>query len=366
MYIIIYLMLLKLIKVSETDHYSYNTKYCLYVINGMSVKFISGKTVKDEVSETYDFQLKNLSTQDANAIRRTILRDIQCLSFGKCQFSISETSFPELMIVGRIEAIPIKNVNTLHEGDVFTLEAKTPTNTHKHIVMTSDLIKKYPVLDGVIHPSIIIVTLKPGQSIKVNFELVKGSSAIHNRWCTVTAVGFRELDGADPMKIINGDDLINKSYELMIETAGVFSPQHILTSACDILVNNLQIAKITDTKSDRLTITSSNRIKITIPNDQHTICKAIATRLLLHKNVAKAVSITPDALNNYSDVHISGTDPIDAYNECITDLQNIFNSIKKQVKETFAKGKSGGSKSKSTKIDRNVKTGKYIDADWDL
>jgi len=299
------------------------------------MKFTVGKYYRDEVSETLEFTLSNTTNAEANAIRRVFLSNVQCLAIHNLQFTTCKCSFPEEMIKRRIENIHVLNTPDLVEGQVFTLDVKCPPEIAMYDVTT----KHIKGLENNINQSILITSIKPGQEIKLKFELVKGSSFIHNKWSVVAGFDYY------PTKELDLEDIsASEEYQMSIETTNIISPIKILTDTCDILINKLQSAKVKDDEHKlRITKIGDEKNVIIIPNDHHTVAGMVTRRLLMRENdVYKAAYKVPDPLKPNSEIHIAGLSPLESYHEVIEELQEIFTKLKKQISGVGPNATKGG------------------------
>jgi DNA-directed RNA polymerase alpha subunit len=299
------------------------------------MKFTIGKYYRDEVSETLHYKLSNTTNAEANAMRRVFLSNVQCLAIHNLQFTTCKCSFPEEMIKRRIENIHVLNTPDLTEGQVFTLDVKCPPDVALYDV-TANHIKG---LENCINQSILITSLKPGQEIKLKFELVKGSSIIHNKWSVVAGFDFY------PTKELALEDIsASEEYEMSIETTNIISPIKILTDTCDILINKLQSAKVKDEELKlRVTKIGEEKNVIIIPNDHHTVAGMVTRRMLMREtDVYKAAYKVPDPLKPNSEIHIAAINPLEIYHEIIDELQEIFTNLKKQISGVGPNATKGG------------------------
>lgn len=295
------------------------------------MKFELGKYKSDEVSETQEFFLKDVTKEVANSLRRTILSEIPCLAIGNVQFFPSKISFPEEMIKKRIEGLYVKNTPTITEGQTFTLNAECPEGVTIYNVMSSQI----NGLKDNINQDICIIPLKPGEYIKIKFELEKGNAKRHNKWSVAAAVQF-ELVSEENM-----DYLPNRTYRLAIETTRVHAPKKILVESCEIILNYLRTLKITNPEKFNGTLIGKNepgvisKLIVQIPNNHHTYSELINNVLIRMEDLVKtSASQVPDPLKPDSVIYLTAKYPINTYNKAIEDLDLLYKNLLSQIEKS--------------------------------
>lgn len=295
----------------------------------MKIEF--GAHTKDDVSETLNFLLSEVTTEEANALKRVIYDDIKCLAIQNVQFlNSTKTSFPQELIKQRLELMYVKNTPNLVEDQVFHLNVIAPLDVPHYYVMSSAITE----LKNNVNQNILIVPLKPGEALNVKFELKKGSSRIHNTWAVVSVVEF------DLVSDINDIDYEpNRTYKMAIETTNVLPPKKILSDACNIIINLLIANRINEKDLSRVSFTGKKekgefaKITVIIENNHHTICDIINNVLLRmgEKIVRKSASRVPDPTKPDSEVHLIAVDPIDTFNKAIDILIDRFKGLLSQI-----------------------------------
>jgi DNA-directed RNA polymerase alpha subunit len=297
--------------------------------------YTPGKYYSDDVSETLHFKLEKVTTDEANAFRRVILQKIPVKAIGKVSYTTNESSFPDEMLIKRLEYIYVNNNDPndprLAPGIIHRFEATCPPGKALHDVESSVITS----LAGLINPRILITSLKAGQKIAVSFEIVEGTSLVHNIYSAVSTVGFIQEKKDSEVDTIGAD----KTYKLFIETTRTHTPKKILLLACDIIIKDLTDAEINDEESKNIRVTkiTDNRIVVLIPNSQYTISNMISSHLLTYeKTIQASASKVSDPLVYSSEVHISGINPFEEYHRAIKELKARFVGLKAKIGELGA------------------------------
>jgi DNA-directed RNA polymerase subunit L len=292
-------------------------------------KFLNEEIFPDGV-KVFHFTLSRVTTEEANAIRRTVLMNIPVIGIGNTKVLINETSFPSEMIISRLQGIYLNNKG-LEEKENLKFEITCPENEVLFDV-ESQMIKP---LEGFITPRMHIVSLKPGQRLSISFDLIRSSSIIHNHYSCASAVGFSLVEdkfiaGTTNVSTIAAD----KTYQLSIETTGVHEAVFILKTAINILIGDFEKARVRDADlAIRVTKIDENRIVVIIPNNQYTLSQTIACYLLMmDKSIIRAAgSKMPDQLQPNSEVHVTGENPLENYHKAIDKIQHNYRELLGQI-----------------------------------
>lgn len=299
------------------------------------MSYISNKTENDGILE---FTLHNVNVSYANAIRRTVLTDIETVGLktepdDKNEMKIfkNSTKLNNEIIKHRMACIPIHISDTTIDVQSLIIEINVSNTTDTIIpVTTNDIkikdaktklymddneVKSIFPLDDITNDPIIITKLYPGveqvsQSESLHLECPMSlctarDSGVYNVVSTCS-YGFTE----DPVKqktaweaykkdhIDNNDDksidvemekenwkllqgrrcTVRNSFDFVVETLGVFDNVSIIRKACQVLVNKYELLR-NEFEQDNIEIKKGNTVRdsydIIIPNDNNTLGKLL-------------------------------------------------------------------------------------------
>ena len=189
----------------------------------MSLNIISQNEQKVSV------KLKGIPLQYANALRRICLNGVPIYAIDTVDMIMNSSVMADEGIAHRLGLIPLKTeLSAVEEGNesdkvMFTLDSGETTETRT--VLSGEL----KSLDGVIKPisdDIPIVTLAPGQTLKLEAYARLGRGTEHAKWNSANVSILKETD--------NDDERI-----LTVETTGSLEPQHIILSSVEELSKRL-------------------------------------------------------------------------------------------------------------------------------
>ena len=189
----------------------------------MSLKIISQNEHKVSV------KLKGIPLQYANALRRICLNGVPIYAIDTVDMIMNSSVMADEGIAHRLGLIPLKTELSAVEQDnesdkvMFTLDSGEATETRT--VLSGEL----KSLDDVIKPisdDIPIVTLAPGQTLKLEAYARLGRGTEHAKWNSANVSILKETD--------NDDERI-----LTVETTGSLEPQHIILSSVEELSKRL-------------------------------------------------------------------------------------------------------------------------------
>ena len=189
----------------------------------MSLNIISQNEQKVSV------KLKGIPLQYANALRRICLNGVPIYAIDTVDMMTNSSVMADEGIAHRLGLIPLKTELSAVEQDnesdkvMFTLDSGETTETRT--VLSGEL----KSLDDVIKPvsdDIPIVTLAPGQRLKLEAYARLGRGTEHAKWNSANVSILTESD--------NDDERI-----LTVETTGSLEPQYIILSSVEELSKRL-------------------------------------------------------------------------------------------------------------------------------
>ena len=189
----------------------------------MSLSIISQSEQKVSV------KLKGIPIQYANALRRICLNGVPIYAIDTVDFLSNSSVMADEGISHRLGLIPIKtelsDVQQNNESDkiMFTLDSGETENTRT--VLSGELKSQ----DNNVKPisdNIPIVTLAPGQRLKIEAYARLGRGTEHAKWNSANVSTLIESDN-------DGERI------LTVETTGSLEPQHIILSSVEELSRRL-------------------------------------------------------------------------------------------------------------------------------
>ena len=189
----------------------------------MSLNIISQNDEKVSV------KLKGIPLQYANALRRICLNGVPIYAIDTVDVLINSSVLADEGIAHRLGLIPIKTelsaVQQNNESDkiMFTLDSgetnETRTVLSGELKSQDDIIK--PISDN-----IPIITLAPGQRLKIEAYARLGRGTEHAKWNSSNVSTLTESEKDDERV-------------LTVETTGALEPQHIILSSVEELSRRL-------------------------------------------------------------------------------------------------------------------------------
>ena len=189
----------------------------------MSLNIISQNEQKVSV------KLKGIPLQYANALRRICLNGVPIYAIDTVDMIMNSSVMADEGIAHRLGLIPLKTeLSAVEQGNesdkvMFTLDSGEATETRT--VLSGEL----KSLDDVIKPisdDIPLVTLAPGQTLKLEAYARLGRGTEHAKWNSANVSILTESD--------NDDERI-----LTVETTGSLEPQYIILSSVEELSKRL-------------------------------------------------------------------------------------------------------------------------------
>lgn len=260
---------------------------------------ISISAIENPDKDSLKFEISGCNTSFVNAIRRTILSEVETVSFNIDDYQNSDlkviknsSSLHNEFLLHRLGLIPVnvEDVDSFNP-DNYKFELKKQNNTNKLINVTSkdfkvtnletgtveDVTKFFPAND-ITKDHILIITLKnnptgDGEEIHIEGKCSKGMGSENSRFSPVSCVVFinkrnderaqqafeeyvsqlEEKPSADELKVLakrfdleegdryfyvdeNGDP---NRFDFTIESVGIISPGEIFRRACKKLVQKI-------------------------------------------------------------------------------------------------------------------------------
>ena len=189
----------------------------------MSLSIISQSEQKVSV------KLNGIPIQYANALRRICLNGVPIYAIDTVDFLSNSSVMADEGISHRLGLIPLKtelsDVQQNNESDkiMFTLDSGETENTRT--VLSGELKSQ----DNNVKPisdNIPIVTLAPGQRLKIEAYARLGRGTEHAKWNSANVATLTESDN-------DGERI------LTVETTGSLEPQHIILSSVEELSRRL-------------------------------------------------------------------------------------------------------------------------------
>jgi DNA-directed RNA polymerase subunit D len=174
-------------------------------------------------------KLKGIPIQYANALRRICLNGVPIYAIDTVDFLSNSSVMADEGISHRLGLIPLKtelsDVQQNNESDkiMFTLDSGETENTRT--VLSGELKSQ----DNNVKPisdNIPIVTLAPGQRLKIEAYARLGRGTEHAKWNSANVATLTESDN-------DGERI------LTVETTGSLEPQHIILSSVEELSRRL-------------------------------------------------------------------------------------------------------------------------------
>ena len=189
----------------------------------MSLNIISQNDEKVSV------KLKGIPLQYANALRRICLNGIPIYAIDTVDVLVNSSVLADEGIAHRLGLIPIKTelsaVQQNNESDkiMFTLDSGETNQTR---TILSGELKSQDETIKPISDNIPIITLAPGQRLKIEAYARLGRGTEHAKWNSANISTLTESEKDDERV-------------LTVETTGALEPQHIVLSSVEELANRL-------------------------------------------------------------------------------------------------------------------------------
>ena len=174
-------------------------------------------------------KLKGIPLQYANALRRICLNGVPIYAIDTVDMLMNSSVLADEGIVHRLGLIPLKTelsaVQQDNESDRIMLTLDSGETNETRTILSGDL-KSQDDMIKPISDKIPIVTLAPGQKLKLEAYARLGRGTEHAKWNSANISTLTESD--------NEDERI-----LTVETTGSLEPQHIVLSSVEELSKRL-------------------------------------------------------------------------------------------------------------------------------
>ena len=183
----------------------------------------------NENEQKVSVKIKGVPIQYANALRRICLNGVPIYAVESVDVLENSSVLADEGVAHRVGLIPLKtDLQSSKDGNesdkvMFTLDSGVSDETRT--ILSGDLKSQDP---NVIPTSdvIPIVTLAPGQSLKIEAYARLGKGTEHAKWNSANIVTLTDSD--------NEDEKI-----LTVESTGALNPKHIILSSVEQLANRL-------------------------------------------------------------------------------------------------------------------------------
>ena len=340
------------------------------------MSYVSNINISDE---TFRFDLinkhGNIKTSLVNAIRRTIISDIQvyAISFDNTTFYQNDSILDNEFLKKRLALIPIISNNDLNYDNIVISCTKTNEGELIENVYVSDFVCKDgdTIIDNsnlFQHTNLLFSKLKNDQTISFEAKLEK-NSAYHKGsfFCPVAACVYtfqvdnkavkeitKEMNEEDERKFKTQDiervyerNDINEPlvYNFSFESIGFYESMEIILLSIDLLISKLELLKdeITDKKSKKIKIQENfdnpDLYDFFIDGESETIGNLLSTYLTYEENIFYAGFLIEHPLKKNILLRIKLIEDNTVDNNIakivsvIDKLISIFSQIKKEFEE---------------------------------
>ena len=307
--------------------------------------------ITGETKNTYKFTLSNTNVSVVNAIRRTILTDIETVVVDPDNINIikNNTQFNNEILRQRLSCIPVhvkdlsKDINNLmleinvHNDEDYIKDITTEDFILKDSTQNKELKKENREM---IFPKnkktgdyILFARVKPkianeidGETLHIQATFKISSAKDNGAYNIVSSCGYgytidqervadeeQKFQESLETKGYNSDDISDKllnwqnhdkkkfykenSYDFTLESVGIWNSNEIIIMACDVILKKLQKIELSvkeqTIKIEQSTVAIKNCYDITLKNETYTIGKLIEYVLhydfLLNKKVLSFV-----------------------------------------------------------------------------
>jgi len=183
----------------------------------------------NENEQKVSVKIKGVPIQYANALRRICLNGVPIYAVDNVDILENSSVLADEGVAHRIGLIPLKtdleSSKDGNETDKIMLTLDSGVSDETRTILSGELKSQDP---NVIPTSndIPIVTLAPGQSLKLEAHARLGKGTEHAKWNSANVVTLTDSD-RDDEKI------------LTVETTGALNPKHIILSSVEQLASRL-------------------------------------------------------------------------------------------------------------------------------
>jgi len=183
----------------------------------------------NENEQKVSVKIKGIPIQYANALRRICLNGVPIYAVESVDVLENSSVLADEGVAHRIGLIPLKtdleSSKDGNEADKIMLTLDSGITDETRTILSGDLKSQDP---NIIPTSddIPIVTLAPGQSLKIEAHARLGTGTEHAKWNSANVVTLTDSENVDE-KI------------LTVETTGALEPKHIILSSVEQLASRL-------------------------------------------------------------------------------------------------------------------------------
>jgi len=272
-----------------------------------------------ENKEILTFLLKDVDVSVANALRRTLLMDIESWALGEIVLKKNKTPFIDEFLTDRIGLIPINQKEVKKESPTaFKLSAKGEINNtitvYSKDLKASDNKKYFP-------DNIMITKLKGNKNtieeIEAEAKLVRGTSKINSKWAVLTVCGYA---------------IDEHGFKFTVEAREVQSPKKSVKDAFDVLTKRLKDLKENIEKNNEKKVKIdkvNNKYFVYLYQEGHTIGNLLSSHIQnKFKDIPFVAYEVPHPLEETVLITLVGINPVEAINKSINDLVKLFEKIR--------------------------------------
>jgi DNA-directed RNA polymerase subunit L len=301
---------------------------------------MSIKNVKKS-DNTISVELIDYDISYANGLRRTLISKIPTYAINNISVIKNTTSFNNDYIKNRLELIPIKSDSDM-DNIIFTLKASSEDELLDIFTesLNSSNGKKYFPED------ILLLTLKPGQTIQLECSVSKNIGSYHSKHSPVCGIQF-EMMPKDPKEkdyIYRQRNYVPNHVILSYESIGMFPADKLFIMAIDLIIDKLAFIKksIEEENPEKIQIIKYNPMDDTyeyiIDNEDYTIGCLINNTNLENKDCGFSGIIKPHPSFDKITMRVKGTSKIHSNNIMINSIIAITKNMEK-IKSDFLKQK---------------------------
>ena len=183
----------------------------------------------NENEQKVSVKIRGVPIQYANALRRICLNGVPIYAVDNVDVLENSSVLADEGVAHRIGLIPLKtdleSSKDGNEADKIMLTLDSGITDETRTILSGDLKSQDP---NIIPTSddIPIVTLAPGQSLKIEAHARLGTGTEHAKWNSANVVTLTDSENVDE-KI------------LTVETTGALEPKHIILSSVEQLASRL-------------------------------------------------------------------------------------------------------------------------------
>lgn len=299
---------------------------------------MSIKNVKKS-DNVISLEIKDYDISYANGIRRTLIAKIPTYAINSMSIINNTTSFNNDYIKNRLELIPLKS-DTEMDDIIFTLKASTEDellDVYTESLNSSNGKKYFP-------GDILLLTLKPGQSIELECGVKKDIGSTHSKHSPVCSVSY-EMNPVNPKEkdyIYRQRNYIKNDVLLSFESIGMWNAEKLFPMAIDIIIDKLEFIKksIEEENPEKIQIVKYNPMDDTndyiIDNEDHTIGCLINNTNLENKDCGFSGIVKPHPSFDKITIRVKGTPKVHSNKIMLSSIADISKNLEK-IKTDYLK-----------------------------